>query len=149
MIRAMEISDIQRVYQINQECKASNWHEQHFHYEIEENAFSHLYVLLENETIIGFIGFWITFEQCQLTNLAIAKKWQGKGFSKQLMLYMIEVATEAECEFITLEVRVRNLVAQQLYNHFGFLEVSRRKGYYTDYQEDAIIMVKALGGEGK
>ena len=149
MIRAMEVVDIQRALQINEECKASNWHEQHFHYEIEENAFSHLYVLLENDSIIGFIGFWITFEQCQLTNLAIAKKWQGKGYSKQLMQYMVQVATKAGCEHITLEVRVSNLVAQQLYTHFDFLEVSRRKGYYTDNQEDAIIMVKGLGGEGE
>ena len=147
MIRAMEIADVEDVLCIDQECKASNWNKQHFYYEIEENVFSQLYVLEEENEIVGFIGFWITFEQCQLTNIAIAKKWQGKGYSKVLMKHMIQKAQEAHCEHISLEVRKSNHRAQQLYRSFAFIEVNKRERYYTDNYEDAIIMVKGLGGE--
>ncbi|MEG1066713.1 MAG: ribosomal protein S18-alanine N-acetyltransferase, partial [Erysipelotrichaceae bacterium] len=115
-------------------------------YELHENEFSQLYVFEIGTKIVGYLGLWLTFDIAQITTLAIDKEYQGNGYAKQLLNKLVEVANQAMCETIMLEVRVSNNRAIKLYKNFDFIEMSRRKNYYTDNNEDAIVMVKALGG---
>jgi ribosomal-protein-alanine N-acetyltransferase len=90
------------------------------------------------------MGIWIIFEQAQLTNLAVNKKYQGKGYGRKLLEMGISLCQEAGCEIMTLEVRQSNVVAKSLYQSCGFEKVSVKKDYYQDNHEDADVMMKGL-----
>lgn len=146
MIRKASEKDLTQILNIEELCFTSRWTKEMFLYELQENAFGYMYVLEKDARIVGFIDFWITFECCQLANIAIHPKKQGQGFSRMLMDFMIEKAQQKQCETIMLEVRPSNTVARSLYERYDFIEMNIRKGYYSDNGEDAIIMCKALGG---
>lgn len=145
-IRLSKRSDIEALLGIEERCFTSRWTEAMFLYEIEENEFGKFYVLEEDGILIGYIDFWITFETCQLANVAVDLPYQGKGYSRKMMDMMIDEANKEGCETIMLEVRPSNTAARKLYESYDFIEMNIRKGYYSDNGEDAIIMCKALGG---
>lgn len=147
MIRNTVEQDIHAIIEIEKLCFTSQWTYEMFLYELHENEFGHFYVLCDENHVVGFIDFWITFEICQLANIAIHPAYQGRGYSKKLMNIMIKVANAHQCETIMLEVRVSNNTAKKLYKSYEFIEVNIRKGYYSDNGEDAIVMCKALGGD--
>lgn len=147
MIRKIQESDIDVVVEINHLCFTSQWTKSMIQTELRDNEFGMFYVLEVEGTIIGYIDFWITFETCQLASIAIHPAYQGHGYSRQLMDQMIVDANQACCETIMLEVRLSNIKAQQLYATYAFMEMNRRKGYYNDNGEDAIVLCKALGGD--
>lgn len=146
MIRKMCMEDLDRIDEIEKECFTSVYKKEQYEYELEDNPCAKLFVLIDDNEIIGFIDYWITFDSCQLTKLAIAKKYQGNGYAYELMDHMIKDAINEKCEAILLEVRESNQIAQNLYKTYGFLEINIRKGYYTDNKENAIVMGKAIGG---
>lgn len=146
MIRLMNGDDMDAVMGIEALCFCKGWNKSMFLYELEDNAFGSFFVCCEEDEIVGFIDFWITFETCQLANLAVHPAHQRKGYAKQMLEKMISYAEQAHCENIMLEVRVHNTQAYQLYTSYGFCKIRIRKGYYSDTGEDAIVMCKALGG---
>lgn len=146
MIRKMSIEDLDRIDEIEKESFSSVYKKEQYEYELEDNPCAKLFVLEDENEIVGFIDYWITFDSCQLTKLAIAKEYRGKGYAHELMEFMIEDAIKENCEAILLEVRESNVVAQNLYKAYDFLEINVRKGYYTDNKENAIVMGKAIGG---
>lgn len=145
-VRLSKRSDIEALLGIEERCFTSRWTEAMFLYEIEENEFGKFYVLEEDGILIGYIDFWITFETCQLANVAVDLPYQRKGYSRKMMDLMIDEANKEGCETIMLEVRPSNTAARKLYESYDFIEMNIRKGYYSDNGEDAIIMCKALGG---
>lgn len=146
MIRKMSVTDIDVVLKLEDELFTSKWTQEQFEYELTENEFSKLFVMIENEEIIGYFGEWILFDQAQITTIGVSKKHQGKGYSKLMMQRMIEEACNSNCETISLEVRVSNVKAINLYHKFGFETINIRKNYYQDNNEDAFLMMKAIGG---
>ncbi len=146
VIRRLEEKDLDEILRIEGELFTSPWKREDFLYELNDNPFSSYYVLVLDEKIIGYIGFWITFETAQITNIAIDEEFQQKGYGTLLMNRCIEEVEKAKCENITLEVRVGNHKAIALYERLGFIKANIRKGYYTDNHEDAYLMIKPLGG---
>jgi len=92
------------------------------------------------EYIVGFTGIWTLAEEAHITNVAVRKAYQGQGIGELLMIAVIRLAIELHARFVTLEVRESNLVAQNLYKKHGFSQVGIRRGYYTDNQEDGLLM---------
>ena len=92
------------------------------------------------EYIVGFAGIWIMADEAQITNIAMRVSYRRLGVGELLLISIIELATELNTRFITLEVRASNTVAQSLYHKYGFNQVGLRHGYYTDNGEDAILM---------
>jgi ribosomal-protein-alanine N-acetyltransferase len=90
--------------------------------------------------IVGFSGIWMMAGEAHITNIAVRQEYRGKGLGELLLLATIDLAEQQEASFMTLEVRASNIVAQSLYNKFGFMEMGTRRGYYLDNREDAIIM---------
>lgn len=146
MIREMKSSDLDIICEIENDLFSSPWKREDFRYQIEDNEFSHDFVLSNNDEIIGYVGLWILFEHAQITTLGVAKKYQGRGLSKKLMDYIIKKAEEFGCEDISLEVRVSNSTAISLYEKYGFIRINIRKSYYINPVEDAYLMMKPLGG---
>lgn len=146
MIRLMTIEDMPKVLAIENEVFTSCWNEAEFKFEVLENEFSSLYVLEINGEVIGYSGLYQLFERAEILTLAVSKKYQGKGYGKMLLQHLIDEAIKNESEVISLEVRVSNKVAINLYEKFGFITMRTRKSYYQDNHEDAYEMAKALGG---
>ena len=146
MIREAKSSDLAQLLEIERLCFTSCWTENMFSYEIEENEFGKFYVMEENNKLIGFIDFWITFDSCQLAKIAVLPSYRGKHYAHLLMDKMIERAQQENCEIISLEVRVSNTAAHKLYEAYDFIKVNVRKQYYQDNGEDADFLIKAIGG---
>ncbi len=90
--------------------------------------------------IVGFSGIWMLAGEAHVTNIAVRAQYRGQGLGEYLLLSTYDLARSLEANFLTLEVRASNIVAQALYNKYGFVEMGVRKGYYLDNHEDAIIM---------
>lgn len=96
------------------------------------------YILLKNDKVIGFFECLILPPEMELYDIVVSKEYQGKGYSKILMDYMINLAKENYVETILLEVNSINNKAINLYLKYGFKEYSNRKNYYGE--NDAILM---------
>ena len=146
MIRKMVETDLTQVVDLENICfPKGGWNIEQFRYELLENPFSNLLVFEENQMIIGYIDWWITYEQAQLANIAVCPTNRKQGVGQQLLNKALQKAIEEECENMTLEVRVSNERAIQFYEKNGFITVNTRKNYYED-GENAYLMIKPLGG---
>jgi ribosomal-protein-alanine N-acetyltransferase len=92
------------------------------------------------EYISGFLGLWVMVDEAHIINIAVRQAWRGKGLGELLLISGIETAIHNKALVATLEVRTSNVIAQALYMKYGFQEVGRRKAYYSDNKEDALIM---------
>ena len=97
-----------------------------------------------DEFIAGFVGIWTMVDEAHIVSIGVRTEYRGLGLGELLLLSSIEQAIEHELRHVTLEVRVSNHVAQNLYKKYGFTERGLRKGYYTDNREDALIMTTPL-----
>ena len=92
------------------------------------------------ELIAGFVGVWYIADEAHIVSIGVRTEYRGLGLGEALLITAMEQAIEREAIVVTLEVRVSNHVAQNLYKKYGFTERGVRKGYYSDNREDALIM---------
>jgi ribosomal-protein-alanine N-acetyltransferase len=143
IIQPATLSDLPMILAIEQASFPSPWTEDHFRYELKENPYAFLLVAKVDEQLIGYIDFWITFQQAQINNLAVTPGLRRKGIGKVLLEDALKRIQQAGCERVTLEVRVSNLAAQKLYEMYGFRFAYQKKQYYAN-GEDAWLMEKTL-----
>ena len=139
-IREMENSDIEAVMEIDEKIFNTPWNKRIFDYEINENKFAHYFIVETNQTIIGYIGLWIVYEDAQITNVAILEDYRGYKIGEHLFGYAVQYAQNQGAERLSLEVRVSNKIAQNMYEKFGLVPAGIREKYYTDDNEDALVM---------
>lgn len=146
MIRKAEIQDLEKIVSAEKAIFPKDpWSSKEYAYEIENNPFSAVYLLENENRVIGLLDLWITFEQAQISNIGILPQFRKQGMARRLMDFVIQTAKQNSCENISLEVRVSNTPAIALYESYGFIRVSTRRHYYED-GEDAWLMVKPMGG---
>jgi ribosomal-protein-alanine N-acetyltransferase len=92
------------------------------------------------EPVIGFAGMWMAFDEAHITTIGVDPAWRGKGLGELLLIAMVDEAFARGANWLTLEVRVSNLAAQTLYRKYGFTVHGARRRYYSDNNEDALIM---------
>lgn len=139
-LRKMVEEDIDQILVIEKESFATPWSRESFENELTKNRFA-LYLVLEDEEVIfGYCGVWIIVDEAHVTNIALLPNYRGKKLGETLLTEIMKVAKEKGAKTMTLEVRVSNHVAQSLYRKLGFLDGGIRKNYYTDNQEDALVM---------
>lgn len=90
--------------------------------------------------ILGYAGLWLMVDEAHITTIAVRPEYRGRGLGELLMVGLFERAMEIGARWVTLEVRVSNHVAQNLYRKYTFHAEGIRKGYYSDNNEDAVIM---------
>lgn len=95
---------------------------------------------LVSRRVVGYAGLWLMVDEAHITAIAVAPPYRGFGVGELMMLSMVDVAREIGAQFLTLEVRVSNSVAQGLYRKYGFKDTGVRRRYYSDNNEDALIM---------
>ena len=137
--REMAPEDADAVEIVEKACFAIPWSRESFWKEAQnENT---LYLLaLDGERVIGYVGCWISYEEAQITNVAVAPAYRGRHVGTEMMAELIRRVKEKGVTALTLEVRPSNEPALALYRNYGFKEAGRRPRYYQDNGEDAIIM---------
>lgn len=93
--------------------------------------------------LAGYAGYWLLEDEANLMNIAVAPAWQGRGLGEYLLLETLARMEAQGAAICTLEVRVSNMRAQALYRKLGFEVVGRRRRYYQDNGEDALLMSTA------
>ena len=109
-----------------------------------DNDFAFYIVALYRGQVIGYAGMWLILNEAHVTNVAVHPDYRRHGVGRLLMQELIWKAVLLGATSMTLEVRAFNEVARQLYSTLGFRQEGRRRGYYTDTGEDALIMWKRL-----
>lgn len=95
---------------------------------------------MSRELLVGFAGFWIMLDEAHVIAIAVRRPYLRQGIGQGLLLSVIDMASKLHSRMITLEVRESNLAAQEMYHKFGFVVVGKRPRYYSDNQEDAVLM---------
>lgn len=138
--RKMELRDIDQIVKIENSSFTTPWSRESFENELMKNQFAH-YTVLEDETeVFGYCGVWIIVDEAHITNIALLPKYRGLKLGEALLRKVMDIAREKGAKTMTLEVRVTNDIAQSLYRKLGFQNGGIRKNYYTDNQEDALVM---------
>jgi [ribosomal protein S18]-alanine N-acetyltransferase len=95
---------------------------------------------LLSRRVVGYAGLWLMVDEAHVTAIAVAPAYRGFGVGELMMLGMVDMSREIGAQYLTLEVRVTNITAQNLYKKYGFKETGVRRRYYSDNNEDALIM---------
>jgi len=146
--RSMTMDDIEMIARIERESFTSPWSKEAFRIELTQNHFAQYMILERNGETIGYGGMWLIVDEAHITNIAIREPYRGQGLGERLLREIMRTAAWLGALRITLEVRVSNDRAQSLYRKLGFYEAGIRPRYYSDNQEDALIMWAELAAAG-
>ncbi|MFQ6000770.1 MAG: ribosomal protein S18-alanine N-acetyltransferase [Anaerolineae bacterium] len=164
-VEPMQASDIREVMAIERLSFPTPWPMGAYRFEIRRNPRAYYFVVRPQEEgaapsekprrgllarfrstdqrspIVGYGGFWHSAREAHISTIAVHPRLRRKGIGQLILIAMIEKARSLGADHITLEVRASNLVAQSLYRKYGFQVVGRRRRYYSDNNEDAVVMV--------
>lgn len=144
-IEPMRVEHLDEVLAIERASFPTPWSKYAFLGEIRDNRFAHYYVGLYNGRVAAYGGMWVILDEAHITNIAVSPEHRSLKLGKAMLITLMQKAAYLGADKITLEVRPSNYIAQSLYRSLGFVPTGVRKGYYTDTQEDAIIMWRYLG----
>ena len=139
-VTPMELADIPAVQAIEQASFSAPWPPNAYQSELQTNRLAHYLVIRVGAEIVGYAGLWLMVDEAHVTTFAIHPDWRRRGLGERLLLAVLDVAADRRASEATLEVRLSNLPARRLYEKFGFRPVGIRPRYYTDNNEDALIM---------
>ena len=139
VIIEMASEHVSSLAQIEKQCFSTPWSENALAEEIE-NPNARFFVALCGEQVAGYIGAHNIVGEVYITNVAVAPDYRRQGVATQLIERLVEISRAENAEFITLEVRENNTSAQALYEKQGFGVVGKRKAFYENPREDAILM---------
>lgn len=139
--RRMTLADIPGVMAIEAASFPVPWSVEAYRFEIADNPNAYCIVVEDTAgALAGFAVLWMLHDEAHVGTIASAPAFRQRGVGELLLLELMAEALRRDAIFITLEVRVSNAAAQALYGKHGFVEVGRRKRYYPNNREDALIM---------
>jgi ribosomal-protein-alanine N-acetyltransferase len=139
----MQRDDIEAVLAIEQQSFTMPWTEAMFASELQNERTSHMRVARVRpaaDPIVGYVGYRVVLDEMHVTLLAVAPAWRQRGVARQILSQAMDDARAVGCTRATLEVRVSNTPAQQLYYSLHFAPVGTRPKYYVRPPEDALIL---------
>lgn len=148
----MRFRDVPAVVTLERRVFSAPWPASAFVYELTHNSHSHYHVLRRAAAsgttlppgLLGYCGYWLALDEAHVATLAVHPGWRGRGLGELLFGTMVREARAAGAVMVTLEVRESNKAARNLYGKYGLEVTGRRRAYYTDNGEDALIMT-AMG----
>ena len=139
IFRPMTQGDADAVAELELKCFAMPWSRADFFREVKNELAEYVIGELDKK-IVAYAGAWVSFEQAEVMHVAVEPKLRGQGIGTLLFGELIKSVKARGAKSITLEVRPSNAAAIKLYENFGLKSVGRRKNYYRDNDEDALIM---------
>lgn len=143
LVRKMTEQDLNEVIMIEKEAFSLPWSRDSYLGELR-NSFANYIVCDCAGDIAGYAGIWVVFEEAHITNVAVREIFRSQGIGVALMAEAEKIARAKKANRILLEVRPSNEIALHMYENLSYMQTARRKAYYSDNGEDAIIMTKYL-----
>lgn len=143
-IQPMKDEHIAEIAEIEKLSFSVPWSENSLRSELT-NETAHFLSAVSDGKIIGYIGVHEICGEAYITNVAVLPDYRRLGIGEMLIDAATNGAVERNCEFISLEVRISNIPAIELYKKQGYNIVGQRKNFYSNPTEDAYIMTKNLG----
>ena len=143
-------TDLDTIISIEQKSFPTPWTRLMFEAELLGNPFSRLFLAKrrispdEFGEILGYICYWVVFEELRFLNVAVNASVRRQGIGRELIEFAIRDGIKHEAKRALLEVRTSNPIARNMYESVGFQAYGRRKSYYTNPTEDAILMERTL-----
>lgn len=135
----LEANHIPAILEIEARVNTAPWSEKSFRNELTHPHGVFIVAILDG-SLIGYGGFWMVVDEAHITTVAVSPDHQGKGVGRRLMIELLKRAKARAMTCSTLEVRAGNQPAISLYERLGYVSTARRKAYYPDNQEDAVVM---------
>ncbi len=147
IIEPATVEALQDILHIEEACFSAPWTRKMLEAELNGNPFAHFLLAKQvppdeagSVSIVGYLCFWVVFEEVRLMNLAVIESMRHKGIARALVMQALEVGLAQAAMCAVLEVRASNHAAHALYRGLGFRDVTTRPTYYTNPIEDALLM---------
>ena len=131
-----EVAELERI------CFTTPWSRNMLAEELDNYLSAFLVALDDQDHVVGYAGLQAVLDEGYITNIAVAESCRRKGLGRAMLGALIDHCRESGASFLTLEVRQSNAPAIALYESMGFLPEGRRKNFYRQPTEDAILMTK-------
>jgi ribosomal-protein-alanine N-acetyltransferase len=139
-VEPMGLEDVPDVHRIEAASFPIPWPDYAFRQELQTNRLAHYLVVRAGDETVAYGGLWLLVDEAHITTFAVLPEWRRRGIGGRLMVALMDLALELKSRVMTLEVRLSNRPARDLYARFGFKPVGVRPRYYSDNAEDALIM---------
>jgi len=146
-IEPATLGSLSEILKVEEACFSAPWTRKMLEAELSGNPFAHFLVARQErmpvasaESIIGYLCYWIVFEELRLMNLAVIESMRHRGIAKSLVATALQTGMSQSAHRAVLEVRASNQAAQRLYERFGFSQTAVRSKYYANPVEDAVLM---------
>ena len=147
-VRPMKPSDIRQVMEIERQSFPNTWTRTIYDRELKNKLRGIVGFVrrvlrrepLPRERILGLVGLWCMMGEGHIVTIAVRHEHRRRGIGELLLVAILETALEAGQDGVTLEYRASNREARALYEKYGFSQVGLRARYYSDNQEDAVLM---------
>ena len=146
-IRRATTGDLNGIMEIEEASFTTPWPREVMVNEITANPFSRVMVATHGKVVVSFTICWVIDRERYLQNIATAPAWRSRGVARIMMDHLLDEAQRDVPSKVILEVRELNREARALYSSLGFAQTGRRKGYYSDTGEDAVIMLLNIDEE--
>ena len=138
-VRVMKEEDIEDILEMERECFATPWSRESFEMELK-NKFARYVVAEIDGKVVGYGGLWLIIDEAHITNIAVREEYRKMDVGSHILSALVAISLKRDIKSMTLEVRESNVAAIRLYEKYDFKEAGVRPKYYSDNNEDAIIM---------
>ncbi|MCR5265829.1 MAG: ribosomal protein S18-alanine N-acetyltransferase [Cyanobacteria bacterium RUI128] len=140
-VSLMQKEDVPEIAEIEASAYGNHhWSKDAFYSEVENKIAKYYTARTQDGKIVGYAGTWHIVDEAHITTIAVKPDERRKHIADHLIVKLLEDCYNEFIKYITLEVRVSNIPAIKLYEKYGFKSLGKRKGYYQDNNEDALIM---------
>jgi ribosomal-protein-alanine N-acetyltransferase len=139
-VEAMALRDLDAVQDIERRSFRTPWPAHAYRTELETNRLATYLVARIGDRVVGYGGMWVMVDEAHITTFAVDPDFRRRRIGERLLLALLDIAGTRRAHEATLEVRLSNLAARRLYEKYGFRPVGLRPRYYSDDNEDALIM---------
>jgi ribosomal-protein-alanine N-acetyltransferase len=143
-LEPMRRADVDAVVDIERDSFSMPWSRGAFLYEVEQNRVARCWVCRADGALMGYLCLWEIGGEIHITNIAVDRPHRRQGIARWMLTEILEDARRRGARTVFLEVRPTNTEALGLYEALGFHVIGRRKGYYYDTGEDALVMEAGL-----
>ncbi len=147
VIEPATVEALPDILHIEEACFSAPWTRKMLEAELSGNPFAHFLLArlvppgeVGSVSIVGYLCFWVVFEEVRLMNLAVIESMRRKGVARALVMQALEMGLVKAARCAVLEVRASNHAGHALYRNLGFRDVTIRPTYYTNPIEDAVLM---------
>lgn len=140
IVARMRPSDIESVARLEAQCHVLAWSANAYATELGNPNAYYVVAKTEDGSLAGYGGIWVVVDELHITTIGTDPEMRGRGVGEKMLLALMAEGIERGATRATLEVRETNIAALRLYQKYGFEEAAKRRQYYSDNRENAVIM---------